>query len=244
MSWVVAAPEYVSAAASDLANIGSAIGSANAAALVPTSGVLAAGADEVSATVASLFGAHAQAYQALSAQAAFFHQQFVQLMSGGATQYAGAEAANASPLQTVEQDVLGLVNAPSQLLTGRPLIGNGANGGPGQPGGAGGWIVGNGGSGGAATVAGVAGGNGGSAGLIGKGGLGGAGFSAPSGSNAAGTNGGAGGNGGLLFGSGGAGAPGGAGGNGLFLGENGANGGSGGAGGSAGLFGGIPTAGG
>jgi PE family protein len=44
MSWVVAAPEYVSAAASDLANIGSAISSANAAALVPTSGVLAAGA--------------------------------------------------------------------------------------------------------------------------------------------------------------------------------------------------------
>lgn len=103
MSWVVAAPEYVAAAASDLANIASTLNAANAAALVPTSSVLAAGADEVSATIAALFGAHAEAYQALSAQAALFHQQFVQLMSGGAAEYAAAEAANASPLQTVQQ---------------------------------------------------------------------------------------------------------------------------------------------
>ncbi|WP_016720276.1 PE domain-containing protein, partial [Mycobacterium tuberculosis] len=46
MSFVVAAPEVVVAAASDLAGIGSAIGAANAAAAVPTMGVLAAGADE------------------------------------------------------------------------------------------------------------------------------------------------------------------------------------------------------
>ena len=47
MSWVIAAPEYVAAAASDLANIGSSLSAANAAAMTPTSGVLAAGADEV-----------------------------------------------------------------------------------------------------------------------------------------------------------------------------------------------------
>ncbi len=81
MSFVVAAPEVVVAAASDLAGIGSAIGAANAAAAVPTMGVLAAGADEVSAAVADLFGAHAQAYQALSAQAALFHEQFVHAMT-------------------------------------------------------------------------------------------------------------------------------------------------------------------
>ena len=74
MSFVFAAPEFVASAATDLANIGSTISSASAAALGPTSGVLAAGADEVSATVAALFEAHAQAYQALSAQAALFHQ--------------------------------------------------------------------------------------------------------------------------------------------------------------------------
>ncbi len=102
MSFLIAAPEFVSAAASDLAHIGSAIIQANSSALVPTSGVVAAGGDEVSATIAALFGAHANAYQALSAQAASFHQQFVQLMSGGAGTYASAEAANASPLQVAE----------------------------------------------------------------------------------------------------------------------------------------------
>jgi PE family len=125
MSFVNASPEYVAAAASDLANIGSAISSANSAALGPTSSVPAAGADVVSASIAALFDGHAQAYQALSAQAALFHQQFVQLMSGGATQYAGAEAANASPLQTAQQGVLS--GAPSQALTsGSSLIGSAA----------------------------------------------------------------------------------------------------------------------
>ncbi len=118
MSFVVAAPEVVVAAASDLAGIGSAIGAANAAAAVPTMGVLAAGADEVSAAVADLFGAHAQAYQALSAQAALFHEQFVHAMTAGAGAYAGAEAADAAAL-----DVL---NGPFQALFGRPLIGDGA----------------------------------------------------------------------------------------------------------------------
>ena len=134
--WVIAAPEYVAAAASDLANIGSSLGSANMAALAPTSGVLAAGADEVSAMIAALFSSHAQAYQALSAQAASFHAQFVQLMNGGASKYALTEAANASPLLTAAQGAMGAVNAPVQALTGRPLFGNGANATtPGTPGG-------------------------------------------------------------------------------------------------------------
>lgn len=116
MSFVFATPEYVTAAATDLANIGSSISSANAAALAPTSAVPAAGADEVSATIAALFGAHAQAYQALSARAALFHQRFVELMNGGSTQYALAEAANASPLQTAAQSATGGVGAPAQSL--------------------------------------------------------------------------------------------------------------------------------
>ena len=75
--WVIAAPEYVAAAASDLANIGSSLGSANMAALAPTSGVLAAGADEVSAAVAALFSGHARAFQQLSAQAAALDRKSV-----------------------------------------------------------------------------------------------------------------------------------------------------------------------
>ena len=125
--WVIAAPEYVAAAASDLANIGSSLSTANMAALVPTSGVLAAGGDEVSAMIAALFSSHAQAYQALSEQAAAFHAQFVQLMNTGASQYALQEAANASPLlQTLGQDAAGAVNSSISALTGTPLGGGGA----------------------------------------------------------------------------------------------------------------------
>jgi hypothetical protein len=105
-------------------------------------------------------------------------------------------------LQTVRQDALNLVNAPSQLLTGRPLIGDGADGEPGerQNDGNGGWLYGNGGSG----APGQGGGNGGSAGLWGNGGPGGTGgdgaaitpapvnppFSVPAGAGGAGGNGG------------------------------------------------------
>ena len=56
-----------------------------------------------------------------------FHQWFVQLLNTGAAQYSLAEAANANPLQTIEQELIGVINAPSVLLTNRPLIGNGAN---------------------------------------------------------------------------------------------------------------------
>ncbi|CKP08057.1 PE-PGRS family protein [Mycobacterium tuberculosis] len=75
MSWVMVSPELVVAAAADLAGIGSAISSANAAAAVNTTGLLTAGADEVSTAIAALFGAQGQAYQAASAQAAAFYAQ-------------------------------------------------------------------------------------------------------------------------------------------------------------------------
>lgn len=183
MSFVIVAPEALMSVASEVAGIGSALNAANAAAAAPTTGVLAAAADEVSAAMAALFGAHAQEYQRLSAQAAGFHAQFVQALNAGVNSYASAEAANASPLQAVEQQVLGLINGPAQTLLGRPLIGNGADGAPGtgQPGGPGGLLWGNGGNGGSG-VAGVGGpgGSGGAAGLFGHGGNGGAG-----GSNAA-----------------------------------------------------------
>ncbi|AIH43834.1 PE family protein, partial [Mycobacterium tuberculosis] len=123
MSFVIVAPEALMSVASEVAGIGSALNAANAAAAAPTTGVLAAAADEVSAAMAALFGAHAQEYQRLSAQAAGFHAQFVQALNAGVNSYASAEAANASPLQAVEQQVLGLINGPAQTLLGRPLIG-------------------------------------------------------------------------------------------------------------------------
>lgn len=84
MSFLFAQPEMLGAAATDLASIGSAISTANAAAAAATTRVLAAGADEVSAAVAALFSGHAQTYQALSTQAAAFHQQIVQTLTSTA----------------------------------------------------------------------------------------------------------------------------------------------------------------
>jgi PE family len=228
MSFVIAAPEFVTAAASDLANVGSTISTANATAAAPTTGVLAAGADEVSATVATLFGAHGQAYQTISAQTAAFHQQFVQLMNSGAGSYAAAEAANASPLQSTQQDLLGVMNAPTQAALGRPLIGNGANAtAPGGSGGAGGLLWGNG-------AAGAAGQNGGSAGfLYGTGGTGGStaslryGVGGIGGSGNFGGQGGVGGTGAILSRIG-TGSTGGTGGTGMSQGRNGGEGGIGG----------------
>lgn len=137
---LMVAPELVAAAAADLTGIGQAISAANAAAAGPTTQVLAAAGDEVSAAIAALFGTHAQEYQALSARVATFHEQFVRSLTAAGSAYATAEAANASPLQALEQQVLGAINAPTQLWLGRPLIGDGVHGAPGtgQPGGAGG----------------------------------------------------------------------------------------------------------
>jgi hypothetical protein len=88
MSLVIATPDVMAAAATDLANICSTIRAADAAAAFPTTAVLAAGADEVSAAITSLFNAHAQGFQALSAQAARFHAQFVQALNSAGSSYA------------------------------------------------------------------------------------------------------------------------------------------------------------
>lgn len=225
MSYLIAAPAVLSAAATQLAGIGSAINAANASAAAPTISILTAAEDEVSAAAAALFGTYARQYQALGTQVAAFHDQFVRALATGGGSYAAAEAANASPLQFLEQGVLGVINAPTQALMGRPLIGNGTNGSAaGEAGGAGGLLYGNGGTG-ADGGPGQAGGNGGSAGFLGNGGAGGAG--------GAGAVGGSGGSGGLLYGNGGAGGHGGIG----AAGINGGAGGRGGSGGSANLFG-------
>ncbi|MEK0660612.1 PE family protein, partial [Mycobacterium ulcerans] len=196
MSYVIAAPEMLAGAATDLAGIGAALQSANGAAAAPITGVLAAGADEISAAVAALFSGHALDYQALSTQMAGFHQQFVTALNSAGASYAAAEAASANPLQAVEQQLLGVINAPTQALLGRPLIGDGTAGAPGQNGGDGGLLWGNGGAGGVGTAAHPTGGSGGSAGLIGTGGAGGAGYGPAAQTGATGGSGGVGGTGG------------------------------------------------
>jgi PE family len=95
MSFVTTQPEALSAAAGNLQGIGSSISAQNAAAAGPTTGVVPAAADEVSALTAAQFAAHAQMYQAVSAQAAAIHEMFVNTLGTSAGSYAATEAANA-----------------------------------------------------------------------------------------------------------------------------------------------------
>ncbi|EFP55895.1 hypothetical protein TMLG_03238, partial [Mycobacterium tuberculosis SUMu012] len=78
MSFVLAMPEVLGSAATDLAALGSVLGAADAAAAATTTGIVAAAQDEVSAAIAALFSAHGRAYQVASAQAAAVHAQFVE----------------------------------------------------------------------------------------------------------------------------------------------------------------------
>lgn len=95
MSFVTTQPEMLSAAARHLQSIGSVLNSENAGAAGPTTALVPAAADEVSALAAAQFSAHAQMYQAISAQAAAIHEQFVSTLGISAESYAATEAANA-----------------------------------------------------------------------------------------------------------------------------------------------------
>jgi hypothetical protein len=96
MSFVSAQPAELTAAADHLQGIGSVMTAQNAAAASPTTGVVPAATDEVSALTAAQFAMHAQMYQVVSAQAAAIHHMFVTTLSTSANSYAATEAANAA----------------------------------------------------------------------------------------------------------------------------------------------------
>lgn len=103
MSYVLALPEMMSAAATDVASIGSVVATANQGVASATVEVLAAAEDEVSAAIATLFSAHGQGYQVLSARVATFQERFTEALTSAAGKYAAAEAAGAAPLAAFEQ---------------------------------------------------------------------------------------------------------------------------------------------
>ncbi len=117
---VIAVPELMAGAAKDVASIGSTVNAAHMAAAAPTVALLPAAADEVSASIAHLFSAHAQDYQALARQAGAFHEQFVQHLTASAGTYAGAEAAGVAllqPLTAIAAPVAGAAVAAQDTLT-------------------------------------------------------------------------------------------------------------------------------
>ena len=95
MSFVTTQPEMLALAAGDLQGIGSEMAAGNMAAAAPTTGVVPAAADEVSALTAAQFAAHASLYQAIGAQATAIHELFVNTLGTSAGSYAATEATNA-----------------------------------------------------------------------------------------------------------------------------------------------------
>jgi hypothetical protein len=120
MSFVSVVQDGVSEAARTLAGIRSELSAAGTAAAVPTTGVAAAAQDEVSIAIAGVFGDFGQEFQALSAQAQAFHEQFVSALTAGLGQYLSAEATN------VQQTLLNAVNAPALGLAIPGVAGSGS----------------------------------------------------------------------------------------------------------------------
>lgn len=116
MALLIATPEAMTAAAADLANIGSAVNAAHMTAAAPTVAVIPAAADEVSSGIANVFAQHAQDYQALAKQAAAFPEQFVQRLTSSAGAYAGAEVANVAALQPLTAGTGAAAVSGTQLL--------------------------------------------------------------------------------------------------------------------------------
>ncbi|WP_155770522.1 PE family protein [Mycobacterium asiaticum] len=105
MSKVMATPELIKAAATELATVGSTLDAAHIEAAGPTLTIQPAAADEVSAGIARLFSREAEQYQQAAGQAAAFHDQFVRHLTAGAGAYASAEAGSAALLQPAAASV-------------------------------------------------------------------------------------------------------------------------------------------
>ncbi|MFV0495147.1 PE-PPE domain-containing protein [Mycobacterium sp.] len=96
MSFLTTQPQLITAAAANVAGLHTALAEANATALGPTTGVVAAAADEVSAAAAELFETFGLEYQQLASQATAFHSQFQQALSTAGIAYTQAEVAGAA----------------------------------------------------------------------------------------------------------------------------------------------------
>jgi hypothetical protein len=123
------APDIVSEASQNLENLGSELRSANAAAATQTTSVVAPAADEISAAFTALLSSHAQGFQAVSAKAAAFHDEFVKVLSGGSAQYVSTEATSAASILGINLPNLNLpklnlpsVSLPTISLPGIPLL--------------------------------------------------------------------------------------------------------------------------
>ncbi len=108
MSFVTTQPESLTAAASALQSLGTSMDAQNAAAAGPTTGLVPAAADPVSAMQAAQFTAYGTWYQQVSAQAAAVHQMLVNTLNTSAGSYGETEGANQTA--TGSTSLSGLLN--------------------------------------------------------------------------------------------------------------------------------------
>jgi PE family len=108
--YLIAAPEIMTSAATDLAAIGSDVNAAHMVAAAPTVALVPAAADEVSSSIAHLFSQYASGFQALAGKAAAFHDQFVHTLKSGASSYTSTEAASTSFLQPIINAIGSVLN--------------------------------------------------------------------------------------------------------------------------------------
>jgi hypothetical protein len=136
---LITQPEQLAAAAADAGQISTAIGAARAAAAGPTTNLVAAAEDEVSAIAAVLFGAYGQECQALLRQATEFNEGFVAALAAAGNAYAAAEAAASNLLggNAVPAAVAGALATAPAAAPGDPIttlvLGGSGNPIPGQP---------------------------------------------------------------------------------------------------------------
>lgn len=98
MSYVFVEPPMLTAAAAELAGIGSALNEATAAAAAPTTAIAAAAADEVSTALANMFGAFGQEFQGISARLASLYTGLTERLTATANLYINSEAINVATL--------------------------------------------------------------------------------------------------------------------------------------------------
>ena len=115
MSFVTTQPEALLYAAGKLQTLGSAMAAESAAAASPTTGIIPAAADEVSALQAAIFAAYGSLYQSVNAQATAIHELFVNTLGASAGSYAATESTNSvatsSPLSQAMSGLSAAVSA-------------------------------------------------------------------------------------------------------------------------------------
>lgn len=101
-------PEELASAAEDVGNIGTILEEANAYAALPTSTVLPAGGDAVSAAITPLFNDQSTVYQELAVRVSAFHREFTRLLSAAGAAYTETEQA----AQQALRDAIGEMESP------------------------------------------------------------------------------------------------------------------------------------